>query len=167
MCIYTYLSSRYLLTEIETDTDTDTDTDRHRHSHHTTMVTTTLFSALLALTAAGPARAANLLVSHYSGFIYSLSLTPSNGTVPASLALTSTLQGGGQTPSWLTLDAASSSLFVSDESELATPDPVLSNLQVNADNSVQVVANATGSPGQVHSTLYGGADGKGFIALAQ
>lgn len=127
--------------------------------------TTTIFPALLSL--AAPAHAANLLVSHYSGFIYSLTLTPSNGTVPASLALTSTLQGGGQMPSWLTLDAASGSLFVSDESELATPNPLLSDLLVNPDNSVTAVSSATGSAGQVHSTLYGGVDGKGFIAVAQ
>lgn len=129
------------------------------------MVTAKVFTALSA--AAGMANAANLLVSHYSGFVFSLSLTPGNGTSPASLALSSTLQGGGTMPSWLTLDSASGSLLVSDESELATPSPLLSDLQVNVDNSVQVVSSAIGSPGQVHSTFYGGVDGKGFVAVAQ
>lgn len=66
-------------------------------------------------------------------------------------------------PSWLTLD--SGNLFMNDE--VKTGSPKLTALKVNADNSVQVEATATGSPGQVHSSLYGGVNGKGFIALAQ
>lgn len=129
------------------------------------MVPARTFAALLSVT--GIANGASLLVSHFSGSIFSLSLTPGNGTSTASLSISSTCQGGGTTPTWLTFDAASGGLFVSDESELATPSPLLSRLQVNVDNSVQVISSATGSPGQVHSTLYGGVDGKGFIAVAQ
>lgn len=66
-------------------------------------------------------------------------------------------------PSWLTLD--SGNLFVNDEAE--TGSPVLTTLEVDANNSVQLAATANGSPGQVHSSLYGGVDGKGFIVLAQ
>lgn len=125
------------------------------------------FSKLLGL-APTTALGANLLASHYSGSIFSLSLTPSNGTGAgslATLAMSSMLQAGGAMPSWLTLDSATGNLYVNDESEVGTP--VLTTLLVHADNSAQLVANATDSPGQVHNSLYGGVDGRGFIAVAQ
>lgn len=102
---------------------------------------------------------ANLLVSHFSGSIYSLSLDPSSN----SLAITSQLSGVGGMPSWITLD--SDMLYVNDESKVN--DPKLSALRVSPDNTVQVEGTAAGSLGQVHNTLYGGVDGKGFIAVAQ
>jgi hypothetical protein len=101
-----------------------------------------------------------------SRFIFSPSSTLEDGTTPASLESTSTLQGGGTIPGWLLLDSASGSLLVSDESELATVSPVLSDLQVNVDNGAQVDSGAAGSTGRVHSTFYGGVDGKGFEAVA-
>ncbi|KAK7706911.1 hypothetical protein SLS63_013826 [Diaporthe eres] len=106
---------------------------------------------------------ANLLVSHFSGSIYSLSLNTSNGK--GQLAITSTLRAGGLTPSWLTLDSATGNLYVTDEAQYGAP--VLTTLKVNNDNSVQLVSTAPTSGGGVHSSLYGGSDGRGFFAVAE
>lgn len=106
---------------------------------------------------------ANLLVSHFSGSIYSLSLTTSNGK--GQLAITSTLRAGGLTPSWLTLDSATGNLYVTDEAQYGSP--VLTTLKVNNDNSVQLVSTAPTSGGGVYSSLYGGSDGRGFFAVAE
>lgn len=111
----------------------------------------------------GTVLGANLLVSHFSGSIYSLSLTTNNGT--GQLAITSTLRAGGRTPSWLTLDSATGNLYVTDEAEYGAP--VLTTLKVNNDNSVQLVGTAPTSGGGVHSELYGGNDGRGFFAVAE
>lgn len=111
----------------------------------------------------GTVLGANLLVSHFSGSIYSLSLTTKNGT--GQLAITSTLRAGGRTPSWLTLDSAAGNLYVTDEAQFGSP--VLTTLKVNSDNSVQLVSTAPTSGGGVHSALYGGNDGRGFFAVAE
>lgn len=111
----------------------------------------------------GTVLGANLLVSHFSGGIYSLSLTISNGT--GQLAVTSTLRAGGRTPSWLTLDSAAGNLYVTDEAQYGSP--VLTSLKVNNDSSVQLVSTAPTSGGGVHSVLYGGNDGRGFFAVAE
>lgn len=124
------------------------------------MVSTNIVLGLLSLlptTALG----ANLLVSHFSGSVYSLSLDDSN----AALAITSQLSGVGGMPSWITLDQDTGILYVNDESKV--DDPKLTVLRVNPDNTVQLEGTAAGSPGQVHNTLYGGVDGKGFVAVAQ
>lgn len=105
----------------------------------------------------------NLLVSHFSGSVYSLSLTTNNGT--GTLAITSTLRAGGRTPSWLTLDSATGNLYVTDEAQYGSP--VLTTLKVNNDNSLQLVNTAPTSGGGVHSSLYGGNDGRGFFAVAE
>lgn len=111
----------------------------------------------------GTALGANLLLSHFSGSIYSLSLTTNNGK--GQLAITSTLRAGGLTPSWLTLDSAAGNLYVTDEAQYGSP--VLTTLKVNNDNSVQLVSTAPTSGGGVYSSLYGGSDGRGFFAVAE
>lgn len=112
----------------------------------------------------GTVLGANLLVSHFSGSIYSLSLTTSGGK--GQLAITSTLRAGGRTPSWLTLDPANGNLYVTDEAQYGSP--VLTTLKVNSsNNTVQLVSTAPTGGGGVHSVLYGGSDGKGFFAVAE
>lgn len=132
------------------------------------MVCLKVSSALACVLLPSTAFGASLVASHFSGFIYSLSLTTGNGTNDTSagvLAITSKLRAGGGMPSWLTLDSVSGNIFVNDESEDGTP--LLTALKVNADNSVELVANATGSAGQVHNSLYGVSNGTRFIAVAQ
>ena len=106
---------------------------------------------------------ANLLVSHYNGNLYSLALTTSGAT--GSLAIKQTLRAGGTMPSWLTLDSATGTLYVTDESTYGSP--VLTTVSVGANGNLATVSTARSNGGELHSTLYGGADGKGFIAAAE
>ncbi|OIW29380.1 3-carboxy-cis,cis-mucoante lactonizing enzyme [Coniochaeta ligniaria NRRL 30616] len=106
---------------------------------------------------------ANLLVSHYNGNLYSLSLTTSGAA--GSLSIKQTLRAGGSMPSWLTLDSAAGTLYVTDESTYGSP--VLTTVSVAADGTLKTASTARSNGGELHSTLYGGADGKGFIAAAE
>jgi hypothetical protein len=106
---------------------------------------------------------ANLLVSHYNGNLYSLALTTSGAA--GSLSIKQTLRAGGSMPSWLTLDSASGTLYVTDESTYGSP--VLTSVSVANDGSLKSASTARSNGGELHSTLYGGADGKGFIAAAE
>jgi hypothetical protein len=106
---------------------------------------------------------ANLLVSHYNGNLYSLSLTTSGAT--GTLSIKQTLRAGGSMPSWLTLDSTSGTLYVTDESSYGSP--VLTSVAVAADGTLRTASTARSNGGELHSTLYGGSDGKGFIAAAE
>jgi hypothetical protein len=64
------------------------------------------------------ALAANIFVSHYSGTVNSLTLTPSN-TGTYSLTLNTSLYIGGQ-PSWLTWDSINRTLYIPDETSYGT-----------------------------------------------
>lgn len=68
-------------------------------------------------------------------------------------------------PSWLTLDSATGNLYVTDETSYGSP--VLTSLSVAADGSLKVTGTARTPGGEIHSTLYGGSDGRGFIAAAE
>jgi len=106
---------------------------------------------------------ANLLVSHYNGNLYSLSLATSGSA--ATLSIKQTLRAGGSMPSWLTLDSATETLYVTDESTYGSP--VLTTVSVAADGTLKTVSTARTNGGDLHSTLYGGTDGNGFIAAAE
>jgi hypothetical protein len=68
-------------------------------------------------------------------------------------------------PSWLTLDSASGNLYCVDEAEYGSP--VLTNLAVGSDGTVKSVVTARSTGGELHSSLYGGSNGKGYIAVAE
>jgi hypothetical protein len=120
-------------------------------------------AALLLALPTALAASANLLVSHYNGNLYSLSLTTSGST--GTLAVKQTVKTCGTMPSWLTLDSASGSLWCTDESTYGSP--ILTQLSVSASGSMTVSGQAKSGGGDLHSTLYGGSDGKGFIATAE
>ncbi|KAK3326202.1 Lactonase, 7-bladed beta-propeller-domain-containing protein [Apodospora peruviana] len=107
--------------------------------------------------------AAGLLVSHYNGNLYSLSFIQDGNT--GQLAVKQTLKAGGGMPSWLTLDSDTGSLWVTDESTYGSP--VLTQLQVGSDGTMKVTGTSKSNGGEVHSSLYGGSNGKGFIAAAE
>ncbi|EJT75796.1 hypothetical protein GGTG_05726 [Gaeumannomyces tritici R3-111a-1] len=121
--------------------------------------------ALLAL-ALGQAAAqtTNLVASHFSGNLYSLSYTASGGGA-GRLAQTASQRAGGTWPAWLTYDGASRTLYTVDEANWVGP--VFTEFKVAADGKLTKGAASPKSGGELHSTLYGGQDGKGFIAGAQ
>ena len=119
-----------------------------------------LFSLL-----ASPLQAAQLLVSHYSGNLYSLNLTATGNNGAQQLAITSTLRAGGGMPSWLTLDPSDRTLYATDETQYGNP--VLTALAVQADGTLRSTS-APRSPGaELHSALYSGSGGKKFLATAE
>jgi 6-phosphogluconolactonase (cycloisomerase 2 family) len=116
--------------------------------------------ALLCLLPARSLAASSLLVSHFSGRLYSLGLSDGG-----QLTLTSQASGGARMPSWLTLDADSKTLYVTDEVTYGTP--FLTAFSVGDGGALTQKAQGRTPGGELHSTLYGGADGKGFIAMAE
>lgn len=129
-----------------------------------------LLGSLLALLACAPssgARAATLLVSHYSGTLYTLTLTgnSSSSSGSAQLAITSQLRAGGTMPSWLTLDSESRTVYVTDEAGFSGS-ASLTQLSVSAtDGTMRVTGVARTTGGELHSGLYG--EKGGFIAVAE
>lgn len=112
---------------------------------------------------------ANLLVSHYTGNIFSLSYAaPSGGAGNGTLAVTSSVAGCGSMPAWLQLDSASGTVYCVDEGSAAWGgSPVVAAFSVANDGRLKPAGSAKSSGGDVHGWLYGGSDGKGFLATAQ
>jgi 6-phosphogluconolactonase (cycloisomerase 2 family) len=104
-----------------------------------------------------------LLVSHYTGKVFSLDLT--NGTLKS----TSSIGGCGKMPSWLTLDSDSGTLYCFDESGAGqgVGGGVVTSYSVNSDGSLKQSGQSKTGGGDVHGWLYGGADGKGYVAMAE
>lgn len=123
---------------------------------------------LVALRLATVARADKLLASHYSGQVYSLDLSLS-GT-PGTLISTSSIGLCGKMPSWLTLDSETGTLYCFDESgagQQGISGGVVTSYVVNADGSLKQSGQAKTAGGDVHGWLYGGSDGRGFVATAE
>lgn len=106
------------------------------------------------------AQAATLLASHFEGNVYTLSLSDD----ASELTLASQVAVGGM-PSWLTLDKAASTLYVTDESWLGGTK--LSAWTVGAGGELTAAGEAATNGGELASCLFGGEDGEGFIAAAQ
>lgn len=104
-----------------------------------------------------------LFVSHYTGYIYTLSLTE-DGNSSYSLSTSSSIHGGGQQPSWLTWDAANRILYSADE--VGVGNGSISSFLAAPDGTLTLTGKASAPVGAVHNVLYGGTDGKGFIASA-
>ena len=109
---------------------------------------------------------ANLLLSHFSGQVYSLSYTGDNKN--GTLTVKTSSNGCGRMPTWLTLESASRTLYCFDETSGAVGGGgVLTSFSMNSDGSLKQTGQAPTTGGDVHGALYGGADGKGFIAAAE
>jgi 6-phosphogluconolactonase (cycloisomerase 2 family) len=117
---------------------------------------------LLALGLAPQAFGQNLLVSHYTGKVFSLSLAASGTS--GTLKVGTSASGCGKMPSWLTLDSASGTLYCFDEEGNSG---VVSQYKVGSDGSVTMTGQAKTTGGDVHGWLFGGSDGKGFLAMAE
>ncbi|KAL2754921.1 hypothetical protein ACRALDRAFT_2028155 [Sodiomyces alcalophilus JCM 7366] len=106
--------------------------------------------------------ASQLIASHFTGNLYSLTLSDNN-----DLSITSQTRSGNFWPAWLDFDSQSNTLYVVDEANWFPPNGV-TTFTVAADGSL--TQNNDGqtvtSGAEVHSTLYGGNDGRSFLALA-
>jgi len=80
------------------------------------------------------------------------------------LAIEQSLRAGGTWPSWLILDAEAGSVIVLDESSWGSP--ILTQLSVSADGKLSPGVTARVAGGNLHGTMYGGENGKGFLAAA-
>ncbi|KAH6616696.1 Lactonase, 7-bladed beta-propeller-domain-containing protein [Boeremia exigua] len=107
----------------------------------------------------GAAAAANLYASHYSGSITHLTFNSN------SLAIVSSEKTGQTLPSWITYDSVGKKLYVPDENFL-NGNAVLVSYSTNAKGALTKTGNTTTPNGGVSTVLYGGKDGRGFIATA-
>ncbi|KAF2473412.1 3-carboxy-cis,cis-mucoante lactonizing enzyme [Lindgomyces ingoldianus] len=104
------------------------------------------------------ATAANLYASHYSGNINYLTFSGS------SLTLTSSTKSGNSMPSWITYDGPGKALYVPDENYGQTG--TLTSFSIGANGALTQSGKVTATGGAVANCLYGGSDGKSFIANA-
>ncbi|KAF2655890.1 putative isomerase YbhE [Lophiostoma macrostomum CBS 122681] len=103
--------------------------------------------------------AQNLYATHYSGTVNYLTFSGS------SLTLTSSARAGNTLPSWITYDSAGKALYVPDEN-FNGPTGTLVSFSIGANGALTQSGKATTQQGVVATALYGGSDGKGFIANA-
>ncbi|KAK1962094.1 putative isomerase YbhE [Colletotrichum sublineola] len=122
------------------------------------MVRVTFASVCLA--AVPGAIGATLIASHYSGQLYTLNLSSTN-----QLTIAKTVSSGNRMPAWLDLDSTSKTVYIPDEVQWGQP--LLKSFSVAADGSLTAKGQVQTAGGELHSTLYGGSNGKGFIAMAQ
>ncbi|KAL2144215.1 hypothetical protein VTI28DRAFT_9426 [Corynascus sepedonium] len=119
---------------------------------------------LFAAAALAPgALGANLLVSHFSGSLYSLSFTNSNSS--GQLSITSETDGCGVTPAWLQLYSDINKVYCFDESWMGSGSSA--EYDVAEDGSLALTGNLQTTGNSVHGALYGGSDGKGFVATVE
>ncbi|KAL6399622.1 6-phosphogluconolactonase-like protein [Ilyonectria robusta] len=109
---------------------------------------------------AGLGLAANLLASHFSGKLYTLTLSDSgNLTIQSE-------HNSGNWAKWTHFDAETQTLYVTDS---AVPSPLgVTTFKVGADGSLtRELPHETSltDGGEVHLALYGGEDGRKFIAF--
>ncbi|ROT43665.1 putative isomerase YbhE [Sodiomyces alkalinus F11] len=103
-----------------------------------------------------------LIASHFTANLYSLTLSDSN-----QLSISSETRSGNFWPAWLDFDSESNTLYVADEANWRPPNG-LTTFTVHADGSLSQNSDGQAVTGgaEVHSTLYGGDDGRAFLALA-
>jgi len=122
------------------------------------------FVQLLAGIVLAPgALGATLIASHFAGGIYSLSF--SGGNTTGTLSITSQASGCGTTPGWIELYSDSRKLYCFDESWSGSG--VIAEYSVANDGRLSLTGTTKTTGNSVHGLLYGGADGRGFVATVQ
>lgn len=119
-----------------------------------------LGSGFAVLGAVSGVYSATLIASHYSGQLYTLNLSPQN-----QLTVAKSITSGNHMPAWLDLDSTSRTLYVPDEVQWGQP--LLKSFSVASDGTLTPNGQVQTAGGELHSTLYKGSEGKGFVALAQ
>ncbi|KAF0319256.1 hypothetical protein GQ607_013505 [Colletotrichum asianum] len=115
---------------------------------------------LSALCAAFSGEAATLLASHYSGQIYTLELSSAN-----QLSIVKSISSGNRMPAWLDLDSATKTLYVPDETHFGQP--LLKSYSLGDNGTVTPKGQVQTAGGELHSTIYEGGAGGGFVAVAR
>lgn len=116
-----------------------------------------IFLPTLLGTGAG---AATLYASHYSGTINTLSLDGNN------LSLVTSVSTGNRLPSWITYDSVGKALYVPDEVFYGVSAGNLASFSIGVDGALSATGTRSTAMGVVASTLYGGQDGRSYIANA-
>lgn len=106
------------------------------------------------------ANAATLYASHYSGTINKLNLDGN------SLTLANSTSTGNILPSWITHDGPGKSLYVADEVFYGAPSGNLASFSIDSNGNMKATGKGPTAMGVVATTLYGGAEGRSFIANA-
>jgi 6-phosphogluconolactonase (cycloisomerase 2 family) len=120
---------------------------------------------LLATIALAPgALGATLIASHFAGGLYTLSLSSTNCS-SGTLSITSQATGCGTTPGWIELYSDTRKLYCFDESWMGSG--LNAEYSVANDGRLSLTGQIKSSGNSVHGLLYGGADGRGFVATAQ
>ncbi|KAF1961296.1 putative isomerase YbhE [Byssothecium circinans] len=119
-----------------------------------------MYRSVCALLSLAPSTfAVKLLASHYTGGIYTLDFT--NNT----LTNKSKVEGCGRLPGWLEYYPSASVVYCFDESWYGSG--YIASYNISTDGSLKLFQQAPTTGNDVHGLLYGGADGKGFVATAQ
>ena len=117
---------------------------------------------VLALVALAPrALGANLAASHFSGTLFSLSFDNNTDT----LSVTSEATGCGRMPGWLDFQSDARRLYCFDESWFGSG--ILAEFSVGCDGKLTLTGQARTTGQSVHGALYGGPDGRAFVATAE
>lgn len=106
------------------------------------------------------ASAANLWATHYSGTVNYLAFSGN------SLTLSRSTSTGNKLPSWITYDNAGKALYIPDEVFYGASGGNLVSFAIGNNGTLTPTGKAPTPMGVVATTLYGGTDGKGFIANA-
>ncbi|KAI2464245.1 putative isomerase YbhE [Annulohypoxylon bovei var. microspora] len=108
---------------------------------------------------------ANLLASHYTGKIFSLSFTGSGSN--ATLVTKSSIEGCGTLPAWLHVDSNATTVYCVDEDWNGSG--ILSSYSVGSDGSLEQTGKAVTAGASVHGSPFGSGskDGYGFIATVE
>ena len=106
------------------------------------------------------ASAANLCATHYSGTINYLSFENN------ALTLSKSSPTGNNLPSWITYDNAGKALYIPDEVFYGASGGNLVSFAVGNNGTVTAGGKGSTPLGVVATALYGGADGRSFIANA-
>ena len=107
--------------------------------------------------------AASLVASHYTGRLYTLEFTQNGAS--GTLAIRSNVSGCGQLPAWLEMYPEDGKLWCFDESWFGRGNIASFNVASSGQLSMAQQFSTTGN--DVHGVLYGGSNGKSFIATAQ
>ncbi|KAF2260317.1 putative isomerase YbhE [Lojkania enalia] len=109
---------------------------------------------------------ATLLASHYTGGLYTLSFNSNTTSTGASaLSITSQATGCGELPGWLELYPQDKTLYCFDESWYGSG--YIASYSVGSDGKLTLTGQTPTTGNDVHGLLYGGPDGKSFVATAQ